>query len=294
MAEITRKRSGELLRGVFRILTDHPEGLPAKEVLSLMESEVPPTEFESSDYPNSPGVRRYEKIIRFTTITSVKAGWLVKNRGQWSITDEGRRAYHAFPDPKEFILRSISLYKEWKQQQPEELSEEEAETLEIAATYEEAEELAWGQVQEYLAAMNPYDFQKVVAGLLRGMGYHVAWVAPPGADGGIDIVAHTDPLGVQGPRIKVQVKRQQSTISVSDTRSFMATLGESDTGLFISIGGFTAESQREARAQERRRLMLVDLRQLFDLWVQHYQKIPEEERSLLPLRPVCYLAPQER
>ena len=43
--------------------------------------------------------------------------------------------------------------------------------------------------------MPPYQFQDLVAALLRAMGYHVAWVAPPGKDGGTDIVAYTDPLG---------------------------------------------------------------------------------------------------
>src|SRR5687768_10456497 len=98
MPEITRKRSGELLRGVFGVLKDHQDGLPAKEILSRIQVLVPPTDFESEDYPNRPGVRRYEKIIRFCTINAVKAGWLVKNRGQWSLTDEGRKAFLQIQD----------------------------------------------------------------------------------------------------------------------------------------------------------------------------------------------------
>jgi restriction system protein len=39
--------------------------------------------------------------------------------------------------------------------------------------------------------------------------------------------------------------------------------------------------------------MLVDLRRLFDLWVEHYDRITEQYRRLLPLRPVYYLAPDE-
>src|SRR5229473_1642359 len=73
MAEITRKRVGELQRGVFKILLDYPDGLPAKELLEKLVSVVPPTEFEKSEYPNRPGVRRFEKIVRFATIAPVKA-----------------------------------------------------------------------------------------------------------------------------------------------------------------------------------------------------------------------------
>jgi restriction system protein len=80
--------------------------------------------------------------------------------------------------------------------------------LESAATLEEAEEAAWGEIREYLVAMRPYDFQELVGALLRAMGYYVLWEAPPGPDRGIDLIAYTDPLGTTSPRIKVQVKRQ--------------------------------------------------------------------------------------
>jgi restriction system protein len=172
----------------------------------------------------------------------------------------------------------------------EEIDEESADT---ATAVEEAEESAWTEIEEYLSGMNPYDFQQLVAGLLRGMGYHVAWVAPPGPDQGVDILAHLDPLGIEGPRIKVQVKRQADKTNVSGVRSFMAVLGEDDVGLFICTGGFTKDAEKETRHQEKRRLMLVSLRRLFDLWVEHYDNIPDEHRRLFPLRAVHFLAPSD-
>ena len=46
MAEITRKRQGELLVGVFKLLTQqHGDGLPAKEVLARLRAEVLPHPF---------------------------------------------------------------------------------------------------------------------------------------------------------------------------------------------------------------------------------------------------------
>jgi restriction system protein len=123
------------------------------------------------------------------------------------------------------------------------------------------------------------------------MGYHVAWVSPPGPDRGLDILAYTDPMGASGPRIKVQVKRVASKkIDVDSVRSFMATLGGQDVGIYISVSGFTSEAERETRSQETRRLTLIPPERLFDLWVEHYPKLNESERQLLPLRPVYYLA----
>src|SRR5262245_21238130 len=102
MPEITRKRVGELVRGVFKILLDHADGLTSREVLQKLETAVPPTDFEKSDYPDDPGVRRFEYVVRFATIAPVKAGWLVKNKGRWYITDEGKKAYSQIQDPEKF------------------------------------------------------------------------------------------------------------------------------------------------------------------------------------------------
>ncbi len=294
MAEITRRRSGELVRGVFQILANQDDVIPAKEVLRRLEELVPPTEFEASTYPNRPTVRRYEKIVRFSTIGTVKAGWLIKNKGAWSLSDEGRVAFDKFRDPEAFYREAGRLYREWKADQPtDEADAEEEGSGQATTTLEEAEESAWSEIETFLEKMSPYDFQDLVAGLLRGMGYFVEWVSPPGPDKGIDVVAHVDPLGVKGPRIKVQVKRKADKVAVDGVRGFMALLGDSDIGLFVNMGGFTRDAEEEARRQEKRRIMLVDLKRLFDLWTEHYDRIPETQRRLLPLRPVYYLAPDD-
>jgi restriction system protein len=121
------------------------------------------------------------------------------------------------------------------------------------------------------------------------MGYHVAWVAPPGADGGIDILAYTDPLGALGPRIKVQVKRVEAKVSADGLRSFIGVLGEDDIGIFVAAGGFTGGAEAEARRESKRKLTLIDLEKLYQLWVENQSKVAEEHRQLLPLTPVYYL-----
>jgi restriction system protein len=293
MPEVTVRRRGELVRGVFRVLADHPDGLPAKDVLAQLRAIVPPTPFEDSDYPDRPGVRRYEKIVRFSSIKAVKAGWLVKERGRWSLTDEGRKALARYQDPEQFEREADRLYKQWKASLPEGPERELEESPAPAVTLEEAEEMAWREVEDYLQHLDPYDFQTLVRSLLQGMGYHVSWVAPPGPDGGFDLVAYSDPLGTRSPRVKVQVKRKQDKISVEGLRAFMAVLGDEDIGLFVSTGGFTKDAEQEARAHPTRRMTLLDLEKFFDLWVQHYQDIPEEGRRLFPLKPVYYLARED-
>lgn len=293
MAENTRKRKGQLVRGVFQALLDSPEGKPANQVLREVESLVAPTPYELGSYAN--GARRYEKVVRFSTIASVKAGWLVKEKGVWRLTEEGHVAFSEFVDPAAFDAEASRLYREWKRTQPEADDEVTDESVaEISTTLEEAEEAAWNDIRAYLAAMPPYEFQELVASLLRAMDYYVDWVAPKGADGGVDIVAYTDQLGTTGPRVKVQVKRHPENKSGPDAiRAFLAVLGDQDVGIFVCTGGFTAEAQREARAQEKRRVVLVDDVRLVELWAQHYDALDDESRQRLPLRTIHFLAPSE-
>jgi restriction system protein len=292
MADITIRRTGELLQKLFGILTEHPDGIRARDALALLRNQVELTEYEKGEYTS--GGPRFDKIVRFATVDCVKAGWMVKEKGIWTITDEGIQAYNRFKSPETFYREAKRLYQKWKKSRkaaPEKGSEE-AEEKSATITYEEAEEQAWSEIENYLKTMPPYDMQKLVAALLKAMGYYVSWVSPPGKDGGIDILAWNDPLGTRPPRIKVQVKREQQSTNVSTLRSFMAVLGDNDVGLFVSTGGFTRDAESESRTQQSRQVTLVDLQQLFELWVEHIDKLDEEARDLLPLKPIYFLAPE--
>jgi restriction system protein len=297
-----RQRQGEIVRATFAVLLDRPDGMQVREVISEVEKRLPLTEFETADYPSTPGQRRFDKMIRFTTIPAVKAGWLVKSKGDWTLTEDGRTAYQTYTDPAEFMRESVRRYTEWEKARDQSATleidvvddgiDDIAEEVEILSTsVEEADEDAWREISAYLNAMPPFEFQDLVAALLRAMGYHVAWVAPPGPDAGIDIVAFTDPLGAEGPRIKVQVKRHTTNkVGVEGLRSFLAVLAPQDVGIFVCSIGFSPEALREARAEQNRRLTLIDLKHFFELWIEHYDDLTDQDRQRLPLRPVYFLA----
>lgn len=61
MAEITKERQGQLVRKAFEVLSRHPDGLPAREVIGRVEKELGLTPFEQSFYPSNPNVRRFER-----------------------------------------------------------------------------------------------------------------------------------------------------------------------------------------------------------------------------------------
>ena len=294
MAEVTKARTGKLLRMLFGILSAQPDGMKARDALAALIEQIEMTPYEAGDYPT--GGRRFEKIVRFATVDTVKAGWLVKDKGVWTVTPEGAQAARSHGD-EQFYREAVRLYQKWKKAQPVlEIDEDDDAVVEKSATItlEQAEEMAWAEIEAHLSEMPPYEFQELVAALLTAMGYHVVWIAPPGKDGGVDIIAYNDPLGTRPPRIKVQVKRNANSprIDVMGLRSFMAVLGEGDVGLFVALSGFTRDADLEAR-QSHRRITLIDAAQLVELWTRHHVQLDDAARRHLPLKPVWFLAGNE-
>lgn len=124
------------------------------------------------------------------------------------------------------------------------------------------------------------------------MGYSTPFVAPRGPDGGTDVIAYQDPLGRVTPHIRVQVKHRKDSKA---TREEIAALRgiirqDREVGLFVSTHGYTLEAMREVR-QGTVHIELLDLDQFLDLWMAHYDKLSEEDKTHLRLRTVYFLAP---
>jgi len=122
------------------------------------------------------------------------------------------------------------------------------------------------------------------------MGYHTPFISPKGKDGGLDIIAHADPLGATEPRIKVQVKHwPDNAIRVDDIRSLTGLLSkEGDIGLFVTSGYFTSESERSAR-ESHRHVKLIDVNTFIDLWQEFYPSMADDDKNMLPLHPIYFL-----
>ena len=291
---ITRERSGYLQQELLKLLVSNPDGMQAKVAIDSLANTIALTDHEKGEYEN--GGRRFDKILRFASIGPVKAGWLTKNKGIWSITETGEEALKNFPNSENFYQEANRLYSQWRRAQPdreEEILDDPTQEHDATITYEEAEEQAWKEIADYLENIDPYYLQDLVAALLEAMGYYVSWVSPPGKDAGLDIVAHTDPLGTKAPRIKVQVKRRKDNIGVEELRSFLALINEDDVGIYVTTGSYSKDASLLARQQERRRVTLIDRTRLVELWIEYYAKLSDEKKKALPLKPIYFLAPND-
>ena len=73
VAEITRKRTGGVVKGLFAILLQAPpEGLRAGEGLERLAASIDLTPYEQGVYASF-GVKRFDEIVRFATRLSDSA-----------------------------------------------------------------------------------------------------------------------------------------------------------------------------------------------------------------------------
>lgn len=114
---------------------------------------------------------------------------------------------------------------------------------------------ASGRAPLDLNAMDPYDFEQLVANLLTAMGYQTQRVGRSG-DGGVDVeVRSDDPLGAG--LIVISVKRYKRTVGAHYVRELAGTVADRDAikGILVTTSGFGPSSYEFAA---KNRLELVD------------------------------------
>lgn len=184
----------------------------------------------------------------------------------------------------EVVADLKSASKSETSSQPDETEDDAADDDARAATYDNGIELIKDRVNQ----VGWEDMERLVAGLLKAMGY-CARVTPKGPDGGRDVVASPNALGLESPRIVAEVKHRKGAMGAPAVRSFIGGLRAGDRGLYVSTGGFTKEARYEAdRATIP--IRLLDLDSFVRHYVEVYDKADEETRSILPLTRIWWPA----
>ena len=161
----------------------------------------------------------------------------------------------------------------------------------VDETSHDEDALVASRVDEYtrdfviktLLNIGPYEFEGFVAGLLEAMGYR-ATVTQASGDGGVDVLASRDPLGLGPPVIKVQCKRTAGVIGAPDVQKLLGTLVGSQQGLFVTLGGYSPAAMQEARTKHDIKLINGD--DLTDMVFEYYEKLEDRWKRVLPLRSV--------
>jgi restriction system protein len=111
------------------------------------------------------------------------------------------------------------------------------------------EEDAENEILQYVIRQyKGHGMARLVDAVLQAEGYTTR-LSPAGPDGGADILAGRGGLGLDGPRLCVQVKSSESPADVRVLRELQGSMQtfKADQGLLVCWGGLNGPAEREAR-----------------------------------------------
>ena len=291
----TQTCAAKTLFAVMQEMKRRGGSIPAKDIISFVEANVALNDWEKEPAGKLQYIR-WTNSFQFYSIDYVKAGYIVKKNGFWYLTPEGEAVLKKTPE--EVMLLANDAYDAWKETQPKK-DERGDDPSDITPESENSMNLdllesnAHSGIQKFIAAKGPYEFQELVAALLRAMGYHTPFIAPKGKDGGVDIIAYVDPLGAQTPRIKVQVKHKPDTvIGAPDVRALLGIMREGDIALFVTSGTFSPDARNTATTSPKF-VRLIDGNEFIEMWQEYYDKMSDDDKNMLPLKRIAFLGNNE-
>jgi len=291
----TKECATKTLYAVMKEMSRRGGSMPAKELYPFVNENVALTDWEKEPAGKMKYIR-WTNSFQFYSIDYQKAGFIVKKNGNWYLTPEGEAILKKTPE--EVMNIANDAYHEWrrlnpKDEKPETEPDDETAEKDNAMNLDLLESDAREGIRQFIVSKSPYEFQDMVAALLRAMGYHTPFIAPKGKDGGIDIIAYLDPLGAQTPRIKVQVKHKPDTaIGASDIRALLGVLRAGDIALFVTSGTFSSDA-RNTSTSSREFIRLIDGDEFIDMWQEYYDKMSDDDKNMLPLKRIAFLGNNE-
>ncbi len=264
-----------------------------KEINAIIQKNVKFTEWEQEQAGKMQYIRWWT-MTQFYSIDYNKAGYILKKQSSWYLTPEGEEAIKL--GAEQIMRNANAAYRKWKQEKDlegDDAADGETHEKETIINIEQLEEQANEGIRQYIKAKNPYEFQDMVAALLRAMGYYTPFIAPKGRDGGVDVIAYIDALGAKTPRIKVQVKHKpDESIPPKDIRSLLGILRDGDIALFVTSGTYSQQARAEALTSKTY-IKLVDGEEFIQMWQDNYSKMTDEDKNMLPLKYIAFVGSNE-
>ncbi|MEN9751831.1 MAG: hypothetical protein RLZZ600_878 [Actinomycetota bacterium] len=160
------------------------------------------------------------------------------------------------------------------------LQSEQAEPLNL-------EEVAQDEIAKRLQEdFKGHELSELVTALLEAEGF-TCRNSPPGADGGVDVLAGKGPLGMDSPKVVVQVKSQNSAVSDTVLQQLNGALHRyrADQALLVTFGGVTAPAKAYLESQYFN-IRVWTLDDILQNVYEHYAVLPNEIKTRLPLKQI--------
>jgi restriction system protein len=131
-----------------------------------------------------------------------------------------------------------------------------------------------------------HELSELVDALLTAEGFKCR-NSPPGADGGVDVLAGMGPLGMDSPKLVVQVKSQTTAVSDTVLQQLNGAIHrfQADQALLVTFGGVTAPAKTYLETQYFN-IRVWTIEDIIQSIYKHYEKLDSEMKARLGLKQV--------
>ena len=136
---------------------------------------------------------------------------------------------------------------------------------------------------EALLSMPPFEFEELIAEVLRNLGFENISVTRKTGDGGIDVIGELVVAGCIKNNVCVQVKRLRNNVQRSSISELRGSLRPHETGLFITTSDYSKPSILEANDPYKAPISLINGRELVDIMCEFGMGVTSEKVMILDI-----------
>lgn len=131
-----------------------------------------------------------------------------------------------------------------------------------------------------------HELSELVEALLTAEGFKCR-NSPPGADGGVDVLAGKGPLGIDSPKLVVQVKSQTSSVGDQVLQQLNGAIHrfQADQALLVTFGGVTPQARSYLQTQYFN-IQVWTMEDILSSLYRNYSDLPNEMKARLPLKQI--------
>jgi restriction system protein len=131
-----------------------------------------------------------------------------------------------------------------------------------------------------------HELSELVSALLTAEGFS-CFMSPPGSDGGADVLAGMGPLGMDSPKLVVQVKSQTNPVSDTVIQQLDGAIRrfKADQALLVTFGGVTGPAKNKLET-EYFNIRVWTMDDILQSIYKNYNRLPNDLRARIPMKQI--------
>jgi restriction system protein len=131
-----------------------------------------------------------------------------------------------------------------------------------------------------------HELSELISALLTAEGFS-CFMSPPGSDGGADVLAGMGPMGMDSPKLVVQVKSQTSPVSDTVIQQLDGAIRrfKADQALLVTFGGVTGPAKNKLET-EYFNIRVWTMDDILQSVYKNYNRLPNDLRARIPMKQI--------